>query len=228
MKKYFLTGLVLILPLAVTILVLVFVLDLLTEPFVGLVKDLFLAFHEQLGPLTKHPKMLLFIGRVTVLILMLLTIFFLGFLGRRFFFKYLHGKMNALLERIPIVRRIYRITREITKSVFAEDKRPFGNPVYIPFPNMRSVAIGFQTGPVPKAAEMEGIELKSVFIPTAPHPISGFVLLTRNEDITKLDISAEEILKFLVSCGTYHFEENHVPSPTDQSSKQQPKANSDH
>ena len=215
MKKYFFTGLVLILPLTVTVIVLVFVLDLLTEPFVGFVKDLFLTFSDQLGPLTKHPKLLLFIGRLTVLVLMLLTIFILGFLGRRFFFKYLHEKMNSILERIPIVRRVYRVTREITKSVLAGEKKPFGNPVYIPFPHARSVAIGFQTGPVPKEAEMEGVDLKSVFVPTAPHPISGFVLLTRTDDINPLDIRAEEILKFLVSCGTYHFEDKNAKSHAD-------------
>ncbi|MCP5508815.1 MAG: DUF502 domain-containing protein [Chlamydiales bacterium] len=224
MKKYFFTGLVLILPLTVTVILLVFVLDLLTEPFVGMVKDLFLTFKHQLGPLTKHPKLLLFIGRVTVLLLMLISIFFLGFLGRRFFFKYLHEKMNAILERIPIVRRVYRITREITKSVLSGDKKPFGKPVYIPFPHTRSVAIGFETGHVPKEAEMEGIELRSVFIPTAPHPISGFVLLTRKDDISPLDISAEEILKFLVSCGTYHFEEKNAPGHADSSPKQPPEA----
>ncbi len=224
MKKYFFTGLVLILPLTVTIIILVFVLDLLTEPFVGFVKDLFLAFSDQLGPLTKHPKLLLFIGRVTVLLLMLLTIFILGFLGRRFFFKYLHEKMSSILERIPIVRRVYRITREITKSVLSGEKKPFSNPVYIPFPHSRSVAIGFETGPVPKKAEIEGIDLQSVFVPTAPHPISGFVLLTRKDDINPLDIRAEEILKFLVSCGTYHFEEKNAEGHVDSSADRSPKA----
>ena len=213
MKKYFFTGLVIILPLALTIIILAFILDLLTEPFVDLVKALFAYYKEFLGPLYDHPKLLLLVGRLTVLLLMCITIFILGILGRWFFFRYFHNKLNAILERIPIIRRIYRVTREITKSVFGENKKPFGKPVMIPFPHPQSIALGFETGGVPAGVPDE--DMRSVFVPTSPHPISGFVLLTRSSDISTLPITPEEVLKFLVSCGTFHPGEKHVASTTD-------------
>ena len=213
MKKYFFTGLVIILPLALTVIILGFVLDLLTEPFVGLVKALFTQYKDFLGPLYAHPKLLLFDGRLNVLLLIVLTIFVLGIFGRWFFFRYFHNKLNGLLERIPIIRRVYRLTREITKSVFAADKKPFGKPVMIPFPHPQSVALGFETGGVPEGVPREN--MRSVFVPTSPHPISGFVLITRSEDISTLPITPEEVLKFLVSCGTFHPGEKNVASPID-------------
>ncbi len=212
MKKYFITGLALILPLTVTVLILVFLIDILTEPFVDIVKALFFHFKSFLGPMAKHPKVLLFVGRVFVLVLMAITIFLLGFLARRFFFSWIHTIVTKILERIPFVRRIYRTTREVTKSIFAGKTRPFSNPVMIPFPDHQSVAMGFQTGSAPTVC---GNGLKSVFIPTAPHPISGFVVISRDQDITPLDISAEDVLKFLVSCGTVHPGEKRDPDSSD-------------
>ncbi|MCB1117060.1 MAG: DUF502 domain-containing protein [Chlamydiia bacterium] len=212
MKKYFITGLALILPLTVTILVLMFLLDILTEPFVDIVKALFLHFKSFLGPMSKHPKVLLFVGRVCVLVLMIVSIFLLGFLARRFFFSWIHTTVTKILERIPFVRRIYRVTREITKSVLAGKNKPFSNPVMIPFPDGHSVAMGFKTGEAPAVC---GSDLKSVFIPTAPHPISGFVIISRDKDIIPLDISAEDVLKFLVSCGTVHPGEKHDSGSSD-------------
>lgn len=216
MKKYFLTGLALILPLALTAIILIFVVDVLTEPFVGLVKALFTHFKDVLGPLYRHPKLLLFVGRLTVLVLMALTILILGFIGRRFFFAYIHNMVSAIFSRIPFVRRIYRLTKEVTKSVLATDKKPFSNPVITSFPNRKSMAMGFQTGVAPTAC---GSGLKSVFIPTAPHPISGFIVLTKDEDITPLDVSAEDVLKFLVSCGTIHPGEKRDTSVADSGEK---------
>lgn len=213
MKKYFFTGLVIILPLALTVIILAFVLDLLTEPFVGFVKALFTQYKAFLGPLYSHPKLLLFVGRLTVLVLMLMTIFVLGVLGRWFFFRYFHNKLNTLLERIPIIRRVYRLTREITKSVFGENKKPFGKPVMIPFPHPQSIALGFETGDAPEG--MPEANMRSVFVPTSPHPISGFVLLTRSRDISTLPITPEEVLKFLVSCGTFQPGEKNVASAVD-------------
>lgn len=208
MKKTFLAGLATLLPITITVVVVVFTVDILTAPFTGLVEDL-ISYHG--GQVAGHHRYLLVIvSRLIVLFLFTIVILILGALGRRIFFSWFIKLTNGLLNKIPIVKTIYRISRDITKNVFSEDNKTlFKGTVAVPFPHEKSLALGLLSGAPPKEIEtnedsrIKDKSLKSIFVPTAPHPISGFLLMYSDHEVKALDIETEDLFKFLLSCGIY-------------------------
>jgi uncharacterized membrane protein len=206
MKKYLLTGLLTFLPLALTTVIVVYLFDLLTAPFVGLINDMVLNYEKNHGLNIEHyPKLVLFFSRVIVLILLMFIIFLLGFFGRKFFFNTLLKLTNKLLSRIPIVKSIYRISVDVTKAFFSPGEKTFKKTVLIPFPNEKTHALGFITSEVPPEMKkvMADLDL-SIFVPTSPHPMSGFMLMTPRKHVLDIDMSIQDSFKFLVSCGVIH------------------------
>ncbi len=207
MKKTFLAGLAILLPITITIVIVVFIVDLLTAPFAGLVSD-FITGHglTELG--ARHKYILLFVSRIIVLILLFFLTLFLGFLGRRIFFSWFIKLTDKIFAKIPIIKTIYRISREVSSSVFTEKKKEFfKGTVTVPFPHEKSRAMGLLSGNPPEEVNQKKQELQSVFIPTAPHPISGFLVMYHKDEVKKTDIETEDLFKFLLSCGIYHPDE---------------------
>ncbi len=111
--------------------------------------------------------------------------------------------MNAIVSKIPFVKTIFMITKEIVLA-FANTggRKVFKKPVLTPFPSKISNAIGFETGKVPKECQKHVKEpLKPIFIPTAPHPISGYLVMAKESRIHELKMSNEAAIKLTVSCG---------------------------
>ncbi|MBI3212129.1 MAG: DUF502 domain-containing protein [Simkania negevensis] len=209
MRKIFFTGLATFLPIAITLFIILFIVNFLTAPFIGIMENVLMSFEE--GGRQMHPFALLIISRVCVLFLLTFLIFFLGFLGRRLFFSYFLKLMNRLFEKIPIVKTIYRITQEVTKSFISPEKKDlFKGTVSVPFPHQKTRAMGLLAGDAPEAMhnallpEHAKQGLKSIFVPTAPHPISGFLLMYRSEEIQMIDMSTEDLFTFLLSGGTVY------------------------
>ncbi|HSX27034.1 MAG TPA: DUF502 domain-containing protein [Chlamydiales bacterium] len=198
MKKYLLTGLVILLPVALTAMVIIFLFDFLTAPFVTIVGPL-----VDLIPYDLPPGFTLFLSRLFALIFLCIFILLLGVVTRWFIVKNLLHWGHLLISRIPIVKTIYKITREIFNALFSTDgKKAFKNPVAVPFPERPNFCVGFHAGEVPQECQQKVKEpLISVFVPTAPHPISGFLLLMPKQDVYPIDMTNEEAFKFLVSCG---------------------------
>lgn len=206
MKKLFVTGLIILLPIAITILVVTFLIDTLTAPFDGLIQVMLSWLGEKSIELQKHTKILHFIIRILTLIFLFFVIILLGLLARRYLFKLMIRYTHFIFEKLPGVRYIYRLTKEVTQQFLDEKQKPFKNPVLLPFPSEKSRALGFKTAPVPRGmkTKLKGFDNAwSVFVPTSPHPISGFVLITKEEDTSSIPINAEDLLKFLVSCGIF-------------------------
>ena len=207
MKKTFFAGLATLLPITLTLMVIVFFIDLLTAPFMGFAKEVLSHYGGEI--IENHRFAFLIISRIIILIFFIMLIFLIGFLGRRLFFSWIVRWTNKLFIKIPIVKSIYRISRDITKNIFSEkhQKSLFKGIAIVPFPHQKTTAFGLISGDVPthtiqnKRKEMEKKNLKSVFVPTAPHPISGFLLLYANDDIKTVDIKTEDLFKFLLSCG---------------------------
>lgn len=203
MKKTFLAGLATLLPIVVTLFIVFFVVDLVTAPFVGMIEDMITYYGGVLAE--THHYVLLFVSRVVVLVLFIFLIFLLGFLGRRIFFSWIVSLTDRLMKRIPIVKSIYRISRDITANVFSEKKKSlFKGTVAVPFPHEKTLALGLLSGEPPKEVSDKKEEpLKSIFVPTAPHPISGFLVMYSEHEVRALDIETEDLFKFLLSCGIY-------------------------
>ncbi len=202
MKKYLLTGLVILLPVVLTALIIHFLFNFFTTPFVVPVKALLIFLHDQFG-LTASPLVHIFFVRLIALILLVLFVLMLGAIARHIFLKHMVNKFHGFVARIPFVKGIYSMSRDVFSALLStEGKKAFKAPVLIPFPTKPSLSIGFLAGEVaPECQRKAPTKLRSVFTPTAPHPISGFLLLVPESDIQQLSISNEEAVKFIVSCG---------------------------
>lgn len=199
-KKYLITGLVILLPLALTLMILFFLVDFFTSPFVHIVEKFIFA------KAALPNSLVIFISRILALILLAVFILLLGIVARWFIIKNIISGTNSILSRIPLIKTIYKISRDVISALFSlNGKKAFKHPVMIPFPHRPSYSMGFQAGEV--AEEIRNTiktPLVSVFAPTAPHPITGFLFLIPEKDVYKLDMTNEEAVKYLVSCGLIH------------------------
>ncbi|MCP5504707.1 MAG: DUF502 domain-containing protein [Chlamydiales bacterium] len=204
MKKYFITGLVILLPLAVTIAIVVFTVNFLTKPFIGLVSELLKDF----GILNKgflfltQEQVVLYGSKLLILICLFLFTLLLGVIARWFFFKALLNLSDKILHRIPLVNKVYKTTQEIIKTIFVTDKSSFKQVVMVPFPKPGTYVMGLISRESPKVcSEKSGSELYSVLVPTTPNPTTGFLLMYKKEEIIFLDLKPEHAIKYIVSCG---------------------------
>ncbi|MBY0528718.1 MAG: DUF502 domain-containing protein [Rhabdochlamydiaceae bacterium] len=205
MKKYFFTGFITLLPIALTLIIALWLFNLFTEPLVGLTESWILSLEKDWGfNIEHHDTLAHFLSRILAFILLIIAIFILGFFGRKLFLNLFLKLTDKIFSRIPLVRTIYRISHDITKAVFSDTKKTFRETVLVPFPHQDTYSIGFVTGDIPaRFREKTGTEI-AVFVPTAPHPMSGYVLLTPKKMVLPVDVSVEDAFKFLISCGVIH------------------------
>jgi len=204
MKKYFITGLVILLPLAVTIAIVVFIVNFLTKPFVGLV----VSFLEEFDILNNgflflnHDQLVQYGSKCLILICLFVFTLFLGMIARWFFFKALISLSDKILHRIPLINKVYKTTQEIIKTLFVSDKSSFKQVVMVPFPKDGTYVMGLVSRKSPEiCCEKTGSELFSVLVPTTPNPTTGFLLMYKKEDLIFLDLKPEAAIKYIVSCG---------------------------
>ncbi len=215
MKKYFLTGLALFLPIGIPILIVVFLFRLMTDPFLGIIE-----WELQTLPIDPaYHDIMLLILKCLFLVGMFFFIALLGMIGHHYLSKWLISYLEKVFLKIPVVKTIYRISGEITKSFLQTTEKPFKKGVLIRFPNTDSYAYGFYTGDSPKEIieKANDPSLKNIFMATAPHPISGFLFMVKGHMVEEVDISIEDIFKTLISCGVYNTDDtknNEGPPPT--------------
>ncbi len=215
MKKYLSTGFATLIPIALTIWILSYLFNLFTEPLYQLVEKWILKFAPaaELG-LEKHQLMMSYISRCIALILTFFFVLLLGFLARKFFFHSLLQLTHRLMLRIPFVRTIYRLTKDLTKAVLSANQKTFKETVLTPFPSSHTYACGFVTGHVPedfkKNLADKGIDTV-VFVPTSPHPISGYLLFCKKSNLPSLPLSTEETFKYIISCGVTYPHKPSIP-----------------
>lgn len=204
MKKYFVTGLVILLPLAVTIAIVAFVMNFLTKPFVGAVSTFLKEFDIiNRGFLVFSPEQTLKYGsQILILICLVLFTLVLGMITRWFFFRSLISLSDKILHKIPLVNKVYKTTQEIIKTLFSQDKNTFKQVVMVPFPKPGSYVIGLVSRESPKqCTDKAGQKLYSVLVPTTPNPTTGFLLMYSEDEMITLDMKVEDAIKYIVSCG---------------------------
>lgn len=202
MRKHLITGLVVLLPVALTIFVIYFLFDLFTAPLVSLVGPL-VAKAQSYFSLSLPEGLTLFLSQLLSLIFLLIFILLLGFFTQLFLVKNLLHLTNHLLSKTPLLKTVYSITKDLFSALFSADgKRGFKNPVRIPYPSKPIYGIGFEAGEIPDECQQKVPQkLVPVFLPTAPHPISGFFFLVDEKEVQRLQMTNEEAIKILVSCG---------------------------
>lgn len=186
MRNYFLTGLIVLLPAVISIFV-------LWRLFTGL--DRILGRFVELWLGYKIPG----VG----LVALILIIIGIGAIASNIIGRRLIRIGEAIVARIPIIRWIYRTTKQLFSTLLAERSTSFRKVVLINYPYKGMYSMAFQTsesaGPVEDA--VDGRRLVSVFLPTTPNPTSGYFLLVPQEDVIPLDISVNEGLKYIISAG---------------------------
>jgi uncharacterized membrane protein len=186
-KKYFITGLLIWLPLVVTLWVLNFIVRLMDEFLpAGLTSEALFGRHV--------PGL----GIILVVGVVLVT----GLLAANFIGERLVGWWEILLNRIPIVRSIYSSVKQVSDTILSPNGQAFRKAVLVQYPREGSWTIAFLTG-VPGAGVAEHLpgEHVSVYVPTTPNPTSGFFLMLAKSDVVELDMSVDAALRYVVSMG---------------------------
>ncbi len=187
LRSYLLAGLVVWLPILITIGVLRFIIDLL----------------DNLIPTAYQPEILLghYIPGAGVL-LSLLLLLITGVLATNYFGQRLVAWNDSILSRIPLVRSIYKTVKQVINAVLSTNSEAFRKVVLIEYPRKGLWSIAFQTGGVSaEVNEKTKEEMISVFIPTTPNPTSGFLLMLAKKDVIELDMSVDAALKYTISLG---------------------------
>lgn len=131
-----------------------------------------------------------------------LAVIIVGFIGR--FARYYLGRqailwMDQALMQIPLLNKIYGTVKQVNQA-FSSNKSSFKQVVMVPYPHANAKSMGFVTGEQ-KSLSPNGEKLISVFIPTTPNPTSGFLIMYPESEVTKLDMSVAEGIKFIISLG---------------------------
>lgn len=131
MKKYFTTGLIILLPIVITLWIVSFFINLLTKPFLGFTEN----FIDQFFPtyMEWHPGLLVFLSKLFILCLLVAFIFLIGFLGKVLAANYLFQWGDGLLHRLPVVNRIYKACQDVVQSLFSPSSKAFSQVVFCSF-----------------------------------------------------------------------------------------------
>jgi len=190
LKKYLITGLIITLPIILSFYLLV-VLFRFLDSILGKYLNIYLQ------------KILGFYIPGVGLVLSLILIILIGFFAMHFLGRRIRSNLENLLLKIPFMKNIYPVTKEIVRFFISQENRiKFSRVVLVRCPDKDSWAIGFITNEGwEEVNKKTGRELVIVYIPWAPGPFSGFCVLLPKENVIPLDISSEEALKLIVSGG---------------------------
>jgi len=190
MKKYLITGLLIWIPLAITIWVL--------ELIVGTMDQSLLLLPPQWQPTALLGRQIPGVGALlTVLIVFVTGVLASNILGQR-----LLRFWENILGRIPVVKTIYSGVKQVSDTLFAPGGKAFSKALLVQYPREGSWTIAFLTGqPGGDVANHLHGDFLSVYVPTTPNPTSGFFLMMPKADIIELDMSVDEALTYVISMG---------------------------
>ena len=190
MRKYFITGLLILVPLAIT----VWVLNLI----IGTMDQSLLLLPESWRPEALVGFHIPGLGTILTLLIIFLT----GLATRNFIGRQVVSLWEGLLTRIPVVKSIYSSVKQVSDTLFSSSGNAFRKAVLVQYPRQGSWTIAFLTG-VPGGEVKNHLQgdYVSLYVPTTPNPTSGFFLMVPRADTIELDMSVDEALKYIVSMG---------------------------
>ncbi|MHB8786918.1 MAG: DUF502 domain-containing protein [Thauera sp.] len=190
MKKYFITGLLIWIPLAITFMVLAWIVSTLDAILLWL-------------PNEHQPSRYIGFDIPGVgVVASLLIIFFTGLIAANVLGQKLVKLWEALLARIPVVKSIYYSVKQVSDTLFSSSGQAFRKALLVQYPREGAWTIAFLTGqPGGDAARHLSGDYVSVYVPTTPNPTSGFFLMMPRKDVIELDMSVDEALKYIISMG---------------------------
>jgi uncharacterized membrane protein len=193
-RNNFFTGLIVLLPLIITILLVRFLFNRINNTILEPGTNFLAAFFPQ-GHLVVVFKVLIFL--IVVLLIALFGLATKNILGRRLF-----SLFERFVYKLPLVGKVYSGTKDISNALLTTSKGAFLKVVLVEFPQKGSYALGFVTSEVRgEIQDKTKEEVINVFVPTTPNPTSGFLLFVPKEGLIFLDMSVEDGLKLVISGG---------------------------
>jgi uncharacterized membrane protein len=189
-KRYFITGLLVLVPLVITLWVL--------TGLIGLMDRSLLLLPASWRPLAQIGYDIPGIGAL----LTLLIVFVTGVVATNFFGRRIILFWEALLARVPVVKSIYYSVKQVSDTLFSDSGNAFRKALLVQFPHPGSWTIAFMTGyPGGDVVNHLKGEYISVYVPTTPNPTGGYFLMLPRADVIELDMSVDEALKYIISMG---------------------------
>lgn len=197
LRQYFITGLLVWLPMGVTVWVLLWLLGILDSIFLGVLAaaEAMIPGFETLAERLRHVPGL---GVVLVAVVILAT----GLFVANMFGQWWLRQWDRLMTRIPVVRSIYSSVKQVSDTLFSGSGQAFSKALLIQYPRQGAWTIAFLTGrPGGEVARLLDGDFVSVYVPTTPNPTSGFFLMVPRADVVELKMSVDEALKYVISMG---------------------------
>lgn len=191
LRNYFITGIIVVAPISLTIYLVSLVINVIDERILPLLP-------HRYNPETYLPFAIPGIG--VVIIVVVLT--FIGWLTTGLVGRTVVRYGESVLDRMPVIRSIYSALKQIFETVFHQSSRAFRDVVLISYPREGCWAIGFATGTT-KGEVQDAIqdEVVNVFLPTTPNPTSGYLLFLPRKDVIFLEMTVEQGIKLVISGG---------------------------
>lgn len=189
-RKYFITGLLILVPLAITLWVLNIIISTMDQSL--------LFVPHQWQPRTLIGFDIPGLGTI----LTILIVFLVGLLANNLIGNYILRLWEKLLHRIPVVSSLYGSVKQVSDTLFSSSGNAFRKAVLIPYPHANSYTIAFLTGSPGGDVKNHLVgDYVSVYVPTTPNPTSGFFLMMAREQVVELDMTVDAALKYIVSMG---------------------------
>ena len=190
MKKYLITGLLIWIPLVITLWVLKVVVDVLDQSLLLLPA----AFQTEAWIGVHIPGL----GAILTVLIVFLT----GIFATNFFGAQLVELWHEILHRIPVVNSIYSSVKQISDTLFSSSGQAFRKALLVQWPHQGSWTIAFLTGtPGGDVANHVPPECVAVYVPTTPNPTGGYFIIVARKDVIELDMSVDQALKYIISMG---------------------------
>ncbi len=210
MKKYILTGLLVWLPLAITIWVLTNVVGTLDGVFAWLIHAAQTVLPESAREWLQQLRTIPGLSVLVVVAALLLT----GAAVSNIAGQWILNQSNRVMSNIPIVKSIYTSVKQVSDTLFSSSGQAFRQAVLVEYPRAGSWTIAFVTGkPTGEVAQQLAGDMLTLYVPTTPNPTSGFMLIVPKADVLELHMSVDEALKYIISMGVVAPPPHLTPAP---------------
>ena len=187
LKYYFVSGLVSLIPIGITLIFLKWVFNILVGPGVNIV-----------GKLLPDGALWSTLVNIISFILTIILVLISGFIFSSVLGNYLYSKVEKIIARIPIINTLYQTVKGITDSISAPQKQAFSKVVLIEYPKKDIWTFALVTG---QSKDKENIDYYHLYLPTTPNPTSGYMLYIAMKDTILTEMSPEEAIKIIISGG---------------------------
>ena len=189
-RRYLVAGLLVWIPLGVTIFIL--------RVLIGLMDRTLLLIPQQYRPEEWFGFTIPGLGLILTLLVLLIT----GLLAANIVGRSMVGLWESMLDRIPVVRSVYSAAKNFAEIVFSDSGQSFKKVLLIEYPRKGVYSLAFQTATnLGEVQGRTGEEMICTFVPTTPNPTSGYIIILPKKDIIELDMEIDEALKMIISLG---------------------------